>query len=204
MPPTLLSRAEQCFRSLIPHQQSQLRTGCSQIAANPETGRTHVSAYAFKKRSSSKLLSNFSLVTGENSNVLPGNMAWGEMLRSHVPCAPHELCRWHQGEDEPRELHGTPPSTPGCPPASRLPFVPGWCQVKKRGLEIQIESSCFPPYSAGACSTYTQTDTDGGLLQGRWGLQVRLHKGLTWCSPFPSSPCKPPSSFTVSLNLTVL
>lgn len=126
MPPALLSRAEQCFRSLIPHQQSQLRTGCSQIAANPETGRTHINAYAFKKCSSSKLLSNFSLVTGENSNVLPGNMAWGEMLRSHVPCAPHELCRWHQGEDEPRELCGTALSTPGCPPAAQLAFLPGW------------------------------------------------------------------------------
>lgn len=145
MPPALLSRAEQCFQSLIPHQQSQLRTGCSQIAANPETVRTHVSAYAFKKRSSSKLLFNFSLVTGENSNVLPGNMAWGEMLRSHLPCVPHELCRWHQGEDEPRELCGTPPPHQAALQPLSSPSCLVGVRVRNRGWKYRWRALVFLP-----------------------------------------------------------
>lgn len=45
------------------------------MPAHPELGRAHISAYGFKKHSNSGLLSNFPLVTGENSNALPGNTA---------------------------------------------------------------------------------------------------------------------------------
>lgn len=154
------------------------------MPSHPELGKAHISAYGFKKRSNSGLLSKVSPVTGENSNALPGNMvSWclgGHAVYSPALCSPSILqqCWWDQGRDEMmRLLWVCSPSASAsghcCPPATQLssPPLQAGARVRNAGLEDQMKSSHLPPCSPGVCCMYKQTERERrGILPGQAGI----------------------------------